>query len=258
MAEMHARRISNKSDGRAGTRPRSAEAPVDRRQEIIQIAARLFAEHGFEGTSVRQIASEVNILPGSLYHHFATKDDILHAVIREQTQMMASEADRLLKLPVDAEHRLVTHVIGNFANFYRNWEVHAILMNDSHFFRRNPDFAYVDEAKETAYGMLSATMEDGIGAGLFRADMNVPLTIATIARMLSSAATWYRGGDSPAPQKPSQYTMDEMVIFHVDCVLRMVRAPARIEDPIPMESCQAIIGFPRMPAHGSPFNVGVD
>lgn len=48
--------------------------------QILDAAARLFCEQGFQGTTVRDIAREVGILPGSLYSHFATKEDMLAAV----------------------------------------------------------------------------------------------------------------------------------------------------------------------------------
>lgn len=50
--------------------------PGDRRQEILAIAARLFARRGYNGVSVREIAEAAGILGGSLYHHFASKKQI--------------------------------------------------------------------------------------------------------------------------------------------------------------------------------------
>lgn len=60
-------------------RLRSAHAD-SRLPQILDAAARLFCERGFQGASVRDIALAVGILPGSLYSHFATKEDLLAAV----------------------------------------------------------------------------------------------------------------------------------------------------------------------------------
>src|SRR5579864_8918239 len=59
-----------------------------RRLAILEAARRRFAEFGFEATTVRQIADDVNILSGSLYHHFATKDDMLHEIVRDAVLQM--------------------------------------------------------------------------------------------------------------------------------------------------------------------------
>ena len=48
--------------------------------QILDVAARLFCVQGYQGTTVRDIARAVGILPGSRYAHFATKEELLAAV----------------------------------------------------------------------------------------------------------------------------------------------------------------------------------
>jgi len=55
------------------------EAAV-RRREILDTALELFADHGFDGTSVNRIIEAIGISKGAFYHHFRSKDDILTAV----------------------------------------------------------------------------------------------------------------------------------------------------------------------------------
>ena len=68
------------------TAPTRSSAPTppavgdSRREQLLAEAARLFGAKGYEHTSMRDIASAVGILPGSLYHHFASKDDLFIAV----------------------------------------------------------------------------------------------------------------------------------------------------------------------------------
>jgi AcrR family transcriptional regulator len=65
--------------GRAGT---VNTVMSDRRATILEAATQRFAEFGFAATTVRQISQDVNILSGSLYHHFTTKDEMLHEIVR--------------------------------------------------------------------------------------------------------------------------------------------------------------------------------
>lgn len=53
------------------------------RGRVLSAAARLFREKGFDRTTVRDIAREVGIQSGSIFHHFPTKEDILYAVVVE-------------------------------------------------------------------------------------------------------------------------------------------------------------------------------
>ena len=57
-------------------------AGSERRDEILAIAAELFAERGFAATTVREIADSAGILSGSLYHHFDSKESMVEELLR--------------------------------------------------------------------------------------------------------------------------------------------------------------------------------
>jgi len=54
--------------------------PDNRRTLLLDEAARLFGARGYDSTSMRDIAAAVGMLPGSLYYHFPSKEDLLVAV----------------------------------------------------------------------------------------------------------------------------------------------------------------------------------
>jgi AcrR family transcriptional regulator len=51
-----------------------------RRRQVLTVASELFAKKGFEATSIRDIATAVGMMSGSLYYHFASKEDLYIAV----------------------------------------------------------------------------------------------------------------------------------------------------------------------------------
>lgn len=111
------------SDDR-GTAPAGRDAPTTREQILIE-ARRCFAEHGFDGTSLNDIAAGVGIRRPSLLHHFPSKD----AIYREVFDQALAEWYARLDLATNSEtHRegwiLVDHVLT--AGF--------------RFFMENPDF----------------------------------------------------------------------------------------------------------------------
>ena len=53
------------------------------RGRVLRAAAHLFRVNGYEGTTVREIASMVGIQSGSLFHHFKSKEEILFTVMKE-------------------------------------------------------------------------------------------------------------------------------------------------------------------------------
>lgn len=59
------------------------DEPLERRRIILNAAAELFADHGYDRTSIRDIARRVGLLPGSVYHYFPSKDELFLSVHRE-------------------------------------------------------------------------------------------------------------------------------------------------------------------------------
>ncbi len=76
----------------------SADAmpPEERRNQIMLAAAELFGKHGYAGSSIRDIAERVGVLAGSVYHHFASKEDILVAVNHEGFRQLTARVRQVV------------------------------------------------------------------------------------------------------------------------------------------------------------------
>ena len=68
----------------------------NRRGEILDAAAELFARQGFHAASMREIGAAAGMLPGSLYYHFPSKDELLLAVYEEGVRRIAERLDAAL------------------------------------------------------------------------------------------------------------------------------------------------------------------
>jgi AcrR family transcriptional regulator len=66
----------------------------NRRRQLLDAAAHRFARQGFRATTIRDIAGDAGMLPGSLYYHFASKNDLLLAVYEEGVRRIAANVDR--------------------------------------------------------------------------------------------------------------------------------------------------------------------
>lgn len=231
------------------TRARKAEAAAagavvraapDRRGEILQIAARRFAEYGYESTTIRELADDAKILSGSIYHHFATKDEILQEIVREPVLALRDETIRVSRAAVDAEHRMIAVVLLHLGELTRDQDVHTILYNERQFFRRNPDFEYVALARGDMYLGWRAIFEDGVRAGLFRGDIDPFLAVSTIIRMINTCADWFKPHGVYPLESGRNYQLDQVIDFNLDFVLSAIRTPARIGAPIPRAECEAL------------------
>lgn len=67
----------------------------ERRNEILDVAERLFGTKGFDGTSTTDILNEIGIARGTLYYHFKSKEDILDAMIERMTGSLVAKASEI-------------------------------------------------------------------------------------------------------------------------------------------------------------------
>lgn len=217
----------------AATHDGTRKKKDDRRQVILEAAARRFAEFGFEATTVRQIAEDVNILSGSLYHHFATKEEMLGEVVRDAVLDQRARAHRIAALPCDAETKFVTLIREELIALTERIEAYAIIFNERKFFRRSPDFLYLMKARKEAFEAWRGVLDQGLREGQFHAGIDSYLVISTIMRMLNSGADWYRHEDGSPLDAMAAYSLEALTEFYAGFVLRAVRSPGRAAEPVP-------------------------
>ena len=84
------------------TREKDFEARTTK-EKIFAVAVRLFAEHGFHGTSIRELAREVGIKESSVYNHYSGKNAIFQTILDYYSQGFVKAGEELAKsdLPFD-------------------------------------------------------------------------------------------------------------------------------------------------------------
>ena len=75
---------------------RTVKAPDERKRELLDTAMRLFVEHGFSATSMRDIASAAGVTPGLAYHYFDSKQTLFTEVLEAYAQQCAADGVRAL------------------------------------------------------------------------------------------------------------------------------------------------------------------
>lgn len=205
---------------------------ADRRDEIVKKATELFARRGFEATTIREIAAAVNILSGSLYHHFGTKEDILHGAVTPAMEQLRNRTVAVGEAVADPEAKLVAFVLLELAEQIRNFSAHAVLYNERKLFRRKEEFAHIRQAKRDIYDAWRGVLIEGIEQGLFDPSLDLYQTIRTIIRMLNSAADWFAGGDETIAGMVQNYSLSQVQDFYLRFILGAVRTPERAAEPI--------------------------
>jgi TetR/AcrR family transcriptional regulator, cholesterol catabolism regulator len=84
-----------------------------RRRQVLTVASELFAKKGFEATSIRDIASAAGMMAGSLYYHFASKEDLYIAVQDASISKIFNAVSRAIAGITDPWERLEAAAIAH-------------------------------------------------------------------------------------------------------------------------------------------------
>lgn len=162
-----------------------------RRQDIVNYAALSFYERGFDRTSVRDIAANAGMTSGSIFYHFASKDELLTWVIKEGLKLGHETAERELngKTTAIAQYRAL--ILGHLKALHDQRHTHKVsvrewdkLTDEARLELKQTNNRY----RERWLGVLAQLKADG----LLRSD------IENARRMLVAALNWtlhYRDTD---------------------------------------------------------------
>jgi len=180
--------------------------PASRRDELLHLAASMFAERGLRATTVRDIADRAGILSGSLYHHFASKEEMVDEVLRDFLDWLFARYQHI----IDTEPNPLDRLKGLFmASFDAIEDRHAqvtIYQDEAQRLLSQPRFGYLEELNRRQRQMWVDVIQEGIVAGCFRSDLDVDLMYRFIRDTTWVSVRWYRpGGPLTAEQVGQQY-----------------------------------------------------
>jgi TetR/AcrR family transcriptional regulator, cholesterol catabolism regulator len=91
----------------------------NRADQIIRVGAKLFSQRGFAATTVRDLAKELGISSGSVFHHFDTKEDILVAVVERGLAGTIERIDGMLEGVDDPKERVTKMILAHLISLHR-------------------------------------------------------------------------------------------------------------------------------------------
>jgi AcrR family transcriptional regulator len=173
----------------------TAEPVNSRREELLRIAAGLFAQKGFKNTTVRDIADASGILSGSLYHHFDSKESMVDEILKTFQEELFGQYDEILAAAdLDPLAKLERAVLVSFEAIDKHRDEVAIFQNEAAYLLTFDRFAYLAERNRQSREVWLTLLQNGIDAGVLRDDLDLELTYRFIRDTVWVAVSWYRPG----------------------------------------------------------------
>ena len=182
-------------------------APANtRRDELLALAATMFAERGMRATTVRDIADSAGILSGSLYHHFSSKEEMVDEVLRGFLDWLFHRYQEIVATEPNPVQRLKVLFMASFEAIETQHAAVVIYQDEAKHLSSQPRFAYVDERNREQRQMWVEVLTQGIEEGYFRPDVDVDLVYRFIRDTTWVSVRWYQpGGPLTAEQVGKQY-----------------------------------------------------
>ena len=173
---------------------RGSATEPSRREELLAIAAKLFAEKGFRNTTVRDIADAAGILSGSLYHHFDSKESMVDEILSTFQEELFGQYDAILAGDDDPLAQLEQAVLVSFDAIDKHRDEVAIYQNDAAYLLTFERFAYLGDRNQQSREVWLTLLRNGTRAGVLRDDLDLELTYRFIRDTTWVAVSWYRPG----------------------------------------------------------------
>jgi AcrR family transcriptional regulator len=177
-----------------------------RRDELLDLAAAMFAERGLRATTVRDIADSAGILSGSLYHHFRSKEQMVEEVLRDFLDWLFGRYQEIVEAETDPLKRVEGLFMASFEAIEHRHAQVVIYQDEAKRLSPLPQFAFVDERNREQRTMWVNILKQGVAEGCFRPDLDVDLVYRFIRDTTWVSVRWYQpGGPLTAEQVGMQY-----------------------------------------------------
>jgi AcrR family transcriptional regulator len=173
---------------------RRTYAPDATRRAILDSALSLFEANGFHATSVQAVADEADVTKGAFYHHFDSKDELVHIIHGELLDHMLNEVREIVARVkgADAQVRALVHAIVGSTVTLRS---HVTVYYQERRYLEDVRFDGVRRKRDELMELKTAIIRGGIEDGTFR-DMDPSVAALGINGMAAWAHQWLDSSES--------------------------------------------------------------
>lgn len=181
---------------------------------IREAAAALFARHGYDAVSTRQIGEKVGVQAAALYRYFSTKEDLLFTLMREHMEGLIAAWQEARPTTADPATRLAAFV-GNHIRFHIARR-HATHVSNLELRSLSPERLSAILRLRNGYEReLRQILREGAEAGVFDID-DAGLTAMAIIQMITGVIVWFRPDE--------RLSVEEVADTYLTMTMRLVGA----------------------------------
>jgi AcrR family transcriptional regulator len=168
------------------------------REYILEAATQLFSEKGYAGTTMRDIAKTVGVLPGSLYAHIDGKESLLLEIVEAGIDLFLAAGTSLNGGGTPAD-RMRAAIKAHIAVVAANPQRTLVVFHQWRFLS-GPNRARIVDKRRRYEMIFTSLMEEGLAEGTFGKQLDPKIAVLGILGALNWTAEWY-SPDGPVPSE---------------------------------------------------------
>ena len=167
------------------------EIPRDRHREILETAARLICEKGYEGTSIQDIADACSLTKAGLYHHIHSKEHLLLEIQNYGMDVFEEQVLSQVVAIADPVERLKACMEKNVLLVTQGWSKEVTIILHEHATLTGEARAHVNARKKRYVRFLESSFAEAVRAGRIR-PVNPTVAAFSFLGMVLWIYKWFR------------------------------------------------------------------
>ncbi|WP_460351441.1 TetR/AcrR family transcriptional regulator [Actinoallomurus acanthiterrae] len=159
-------------------------------ERLLAMATRLFAENGYEGTSVQEIVAAAGVTKGAMYHYFAAKDDLLYEIYHRLLALQTERLQRFASGQGPAEERLRAAAVDVIETSLAHLDEVTVFFRSMHLLPAEKQKA-VRAERRRYHECVRALIEEGQREGTFRPGVPADLAVNFFFGAVHQISTWW-------------------------------------------------------------------
>ncbi|WP_405852747.1 TetR/AcrR family transcriptional regulator [Streptomyces sp. NBC_00090] len=176
-------------------------------QRLLAAATRLFAEQGYDRTSVQEIVEAAGVTKGALYHYFGSKEDLLQEVYSRVLRLQQERLDGYADADAPVEERLRAAAADVVVTTIENLDDAAIFFRSMHHLSPEKN-KQVRSERRRYHERFRALVEEGQRSGVFSSATPADLVVDYHFGSVHHLSTWYRPDGPLTPEQVAGHLAD--------------------------------------------------
>ncbi|MBT3409379.1 MAG: TetR/AcrR family transcriptional regulator, partial [Halieaceae bacterium] len=168
------------------------------RDKIVKQASLLFSKLGYTGTTMRDIAVNVGVLPGSLYAHIKSKEELLLEIVSSGIESFLQIEVAARAMSGTAEEKL-RYAVGRHIEVVAEDPAKMLIVFHQWRYLTPPNLSRAKKMRRRYAQFYRDLLKEGIAAGEFSSELDSKVEVLAIMGALNWTPEWYRHGGAYSP-----------------------------------------------------------